>query len=604
MKSLLDPSVYAVDIRAVVNTLLRIFAVVAAQGAFASPTDLDPSFGDGGVVRFPGGNLWFRDAAAYADGPLALLLTHVVRQTSVVLRLDLAGHVDPSFIIEGGIDAIAATPNGELATLQHVASTSSTYTTDDRIIRYRHDGSPDLTFGEGRGVLVSQSRSSNSARLPPYGSFSNGLAVDPGGRLYTSSYANEPVPASWITQIDASGTVHRIDKPSWGLTALRVQNRRTLIASVPYRQPSPYAPGFTIEGPALVRLVDGVPDRTFGIAGLAFQPMRHWNHRVEDFVVTPDGGYAVVGIAEQRPGEDEVAVVKFTASGRLDTAFGESGVAFLALSRPGRFVINVRAAVQEDGRVVVVAQLQGEGASEIGLGRLTVDGRPDLQFSGRGVAHVWVDHGTGAEFVHVRSNGRIVVAGNIFNPRLVGAPEAVVLQFIGGNSAQVRALREGRSIEYFHVGYGHYFVTADAGEIIHLDLGRDGWTRTGRSFRVWDDDDMTLAPMCRFWSNQTWAPTSSHFYTPYESECVAVMNDPAWTFERKAFSVKLPEGSPGSRSCPAGSQPLYRAYNNGMTGAPNHRYTTDAALLDQMIAQGWSMEGEAQTRVFACVPEQ
>jgi hypothetical protein len=40
------------------------------------------------------------------------------------------------------------------------------------------------------------------------------------------------------------------------------------------------------------------------------------------------------------------------------------------------------------------------------------------------------------------------------------------------------------------------------------------------------------------------------------------------------------------------------------TGAPNHRYTTDPALLDQLIAQGWSMEGEAQTRVFACVPVQ
>jgi hypothetical protein len=51
-------------------------------------------------------------------------------------------------------------------------------------------------------------------------------------------------------------------------------------------------------------------------------------------------------------------------------------------------------------------------------------------------------------------------------------------------------------------------------------------------------------------------------------------------------------------------QPLYRAYNNGMSGAPNHRYTTDPAVLDAMIAQGWIMEGEAATRVFACVPAQ
>jgi hypothetical protein len=31
---------------------------------------------------------------------------------------------------------------------------------------------------------------------------------------------------------------------------------------------------------------------------------------------------------------------------------------------------------------------------------------------------------------------------------------------------------------------------------------------------------------------------------------------------------------------------------------------TDANLLDQMIARGWIMEGEAATRVFACVPAQ
>ena len=39
-----------------------------------------------------------------------------------------------------------------------------------------------------------------------------------------------------------------------------------------------------------------------------------------------------------------------------------------------------------------------------------------------------------------------------------------------------------------------------------------------------------------------------------------------------------------------------------MSGAPNHRYTTDPATLGTMIAQGWIMEGEAATRVFACVP--
>jgi hypothetical protein len=30
----------------------------------------------------------------------------------------------------------------------------------------------------------------------------------------------------------------------------------------------------------------------------------------------------------------------------------------------------------------------------------------------------------------------------------------------------------------------------------------------------------------------------------------------------------------------------------------------DATLLDEMIAQGWTMEGDGETGIFACVPVQ
>ena len=77
-----------------------------------------------------------------------------------------------------------------------------------------------------------------------------------------------------------------------------------------------------------------------------------------------------------------------------------------------------------------------------------------------------------------------------------------------------------------------------------------------------------------------------------------------WQYEGDVFGLGLPAGLPGQGVCGTATQPLYRAYNNGMSGAPNHRYTTDPAVLDAMVAQGWSMEGEASTRVFACVPTQ
>jgi len=65
----------------------------------------------------------------------------------------------------------------------------------------------------------------------------------------------------------------------------------------------------------------------------------------------------------------------------------------------------------------------------------------------------------------------------------------------------------------------------------------------------------------------------------------------------------LPIGALGARDCPAGTARLYRLYNNGADGAPNHRYTDDLTVFEQMLALGWTFEGEAQTRVFSCIPQ-
>ncbi len=179
-----------------------------------------------------------------------------------------------------------------------------------------------------------------------------------------------------------------------------------------------------------------------------------------------------------------------------------------------------------------------------------------------------------------------------------------MFQFLGGDrSRPARWASVERRIEYFHSGYGHYFLTADEHEIANLDVfNPNGWVRTGYTFRVWDDDDPSLSPTCRFWSDQSFAPKSSHFYTPYEAECATLKTGDTWRFERNAFDLRMPEGTPGSRVCPIDSRPLYRSYNNGLGGAPNHRYTIERGVLDEMISKGWTMEGEAQTQVFACVP--
>jgi hypothetical protein len=155
-------------------------------------------------------------------------------------------------------------------------------------------------------------------------------------------------------------------------------------------------------------------------------------------------------------------------------------------------------------------------------------------------------------------------------------------------------------IEYFHAEFGHYFITSIPDEISKLDNGSFvGWARTGLQFNAYAAPNANSVPVCRFFS-AAFAPKSSHFYTPFATECAIGQSDSAWRLEsRDAFDIAVPAAD---GSCAAGLTPVYRLYNNGQGGAPNHRYTTDLKVRAQMIALGWVPEGLGPDAVEMCSP--
>jgi murein DD-endopeptidase MepM/ murein hydrolase activator NlpD len=150
----------------------------------------------------------------------------------------------------------------------------------------------------------------------------------------------------------------------------------------------------------------------------------------------------------------------------------------------------------------------------------------------------------------------------------------------------------GTAVEYYNASFGHYFISADADEIADLDAGAFGgaFERTQRTFPVYASAAPDLAPVCRFFTAPgTFGAKSSHFYTADAAECEALKRNPAWIYEKIAFHVPMPDAS---GTCPANSLPVYRMYNNGQTGAPNHRFTTDyATRLAFAPGLDWSQEG-------------
>jgi hypothetical protein len=181
-------------------------------------------------------------------------------------------------------------------------------------------------------------------------------------------------------------------------------------------------------------------------------------------------------------------------------------------------------------------------------------------------------------------------------PRL---SSTVIATFV--SLALALAIPEARAsdvIEYYHSGLDHYFITNDANEIRVLDSGgHQGWARTGHTFQVFDVGDPRLAnslPVCRFYGNPL-RGLDSHFFSATPQECaeVKVRFPDAWLLESDEV-FRVHGVNPVNAACPASTRAVYRLYNQ--RADVNHRYTTDASVVDAMLARGYLLEGSGSPR--------
>ena len=170
-----------------------------------------------------------------------------------------------------------------------------------------------------------------------------------------------------------------------------------------------------------------------------------------------------------------------------------------------------------------------------------------------------------------------------------GSPHTVSLS--GTGTSVTQTANKVPVVEYFNAGFGHYFMTAQADEIAGLDAGAYNFAflRTGNQFNGWDAQAAGTVPVCRFFTTPgTFGTKSSHFYTADPVECDGLKANPDWVYEKIAFYIAVPTAG----VCPAGTIPIYRMYNSGQTGAPNHRFTTAfLTYQDFTTTKGWAPEG-------------
>lgn len=154
------------------------------------------------------------------------------------------------------------------------------------------------------------------------------------------------------------------------------------------------------------------------------------------------------------------------------------------------------------------------------------------------------------------------------------------------------------AIEYYHVGLDHYFITWMPSENTKLDLGTEirGWVRTGYSFKTYTAAQSGTSPVCRYYIPPTLG--DSHFYGRGTAECNATgQNNPSFVLESPDFMHMI---LPAAGTCPVGTTPVYRVFSNRPDA--NHRYMTDRAVREQMVAKGWLAEGDGPDLVVMCAP--
>jgi uncharacterized delta-60 repeat protein len=417
--------------------LSLLIAGVLATPANAAPGDLDPSFGEGGiVVTQPGSSPFTGSFVGVSVGPDGGLITAGPAWPRFgIARFDGAGAPDPSF---GDGDGVVTHDVGPL----DVEDDARTMAIDgsDRIVlgglanldeddggyaivaRFLSSGAPDLEFGGDGEVELPAGHSVSSLVPDPAGGLivggSFGVARVTDAGVLDESYGSEGI---------ALGGSDRLNT-----TDLAIDTQGRIVAVGIQRSGQSGLPGF-----AVTRLTPGGdPDPDFGEGdGTTRTEIGDGGADIASAVaIGPDGGPIVAGTTYNTASTPDFATVRYTEAGEPDGTFGEDGIVVTdfqnGASNYGASTLVV------PGGVVVAGATSSESESErmFAIARYDAAGNLDSTFGGDGRVTTNVLTGAGgsefAEDVTMDAAGRLVVAGGA---RTGSSPTSgVLIRYLAG----------------------------------------------------------------------------------------------------------------------------------------------------------------------------
>jgi uncharacterized delta-60 repeat protein len=408
----MDSKRSAISALAAAAALTLVAAVPAAE---AAPGQLDPSFGDGGVVLSHPAGEGVDGLAVQPDGKVLIVDTD-----QRVQRLLPNGAPDPSFgtggaagpaVVPGfSAHALALQPDGRIVLAGYDSAL------DFAVARLMPDGKLDPDFdgdsGTGNGVVHTP--------LTPLTDFAGSVTVDDLGRIVaagaTGSHDVAVVRYLPDGKLDKSfagdGSVVEITPQFDSASALAVQADGILVAGVSDSDSFVARYG-----------TQGASDSGFGQSGRRVVDVDAWEN-VGGLAVQSGGRILLAVQSGNANGPSPGRLIGVTAGGDVDQSFGDSGR--VALDGEIESV-----AAGPDDKVVVTGYGNLGGTSTFMLARKNADGSPDASFAGGAPLFTDVLQGENsyAQQAAFAPDGKVVVAGYAYSTPL-SYNRAVVARYL------------------------------------------------------------------------------------------------------------------------------------------------------------------------------
>jgi uncharacterized delta-60 repeat protein len=375
------------------SSAVGVFSVNFALARYNTDGSLDSTFGSGGTVLTSfGGNLSAAfDVAVQPDGKIVAVGvagSGAAGSDFGIARYSANGTLDPTFgtgglvttDFGGGSDqanGVALQPDGKIVVVGPLQGKFG-------VARYNPDGSLDSTFGSGGKVITDASPSFDGAF--DVAVWSGKIVVGGGTGLFPSGASDfQLVRYNGDGTLDSSFGGSGIVTTDFGASdnifgiAVTADGRITATGGTKGVSPGDLA---------VARYnSNGSLDSTFDSDGITTTDFSADSDDVgEGVVVQPTGSITVAGIAGSGASGTAFAVVRYTETGNLDTAFGSGGKASAVFGNPINNAFDILA--QPDGKVVVAGGTADftRGVTDFALARflsaptvlsVSVDVKPD-----------------------------------------------------------------------------------------------------------------------------------------------------------------------------------------------------------------------------------